>query len=457
MAEHVVTLPLAFRQRMEETLGKSYPDFLNSMTQPTPTSIRINPQKRYAPQDVPNIPWTQYGHYLRERPAFTLDPLFHAGTYYVQEASSMFLEQAINQSIDLSKPIRALDLCAAPGGKSTHLLSLLNDQSLLVSNEVIRSRAGILSENIQKWGKHNVMVTNSDPEHFQRLSGFFDLIVVDAPCSGEGLFRKDPDSMKEWSPDHVTLCANRQKRILSDVWPALSENGILIYCTCTFNSLENEDNLNWLSLHHEVEFLPLDIPSAWGIEKVIFDKMIGYRFYPHRVQGEGFFISIIRKKEETKSVRIKSGRNVFTSPSKKIVDQISQWVAEPITKAFLQFNETILMIPEGMTDAVEFLSQNLRVVEAGTALASIKHTKFIPEHALALSVHLEKKAFPILDVDHENALHYLRKENLTIEGKTRGFALVCYLGTPLGWMNILENRMNNLYPLNWRIRMANIG
>ena len=457
MSEHVVSLPKAFRQRMEEKLGASFPDFLKSLEQPAPTSIRINPEKKKLIQAIQTVPWSSTGGYLKERPLFTLDPLFHAGTYYVQEASSMFLEQAVRQSVDLSQPLKVLDLCAAPGGKSTHLLSLLNSQSFLVSNEVIRSRAGILAENLQKWGHHNVMVTNSDPEHFQRITGLFDLIVVDAPCSGEGLFRKDPDAMREWSPDHVALCASRQKRILHEVWPALKENGILIYCTCTFNQFENEDNMNWLASEHEVEFMDVRCESDWGIERVALDQMIGYRFYPHRLMGEGFFTSVIRKKEETKAVRIKNSRNVFSSPVKKVIEQVSLWVSDPAHKLFLQFNSTILMIPEGMLEAFEFLSQNLRVVEVGTALASLKHEKLIPEHALALSQHLEKSAFSILDVDHENALRYLRKENLTMDGQSRGYALICYQGVPLGWVNVLENRMNNLYPLNWRIRMASNG
>ncbi len=190
---------------MQQMLGQSWPAFRGVHTQPSPVSLRINPARTFALASSAAIPWTQYGYYLQERPVFTLDPALHAGAYYVQEASSMFLEQAVRQHVPTDEPVRVLDLCAAPGGKSTHLASLLNAESLLVSNEVIRSRASILAENIQKWGSNNVVVTNNDPEDFTKLSGFFDVIVVDAPCSGEGLFRKDAGAMTEWSEDAVAF------------------------------------------------------------------------------------------------------------------------------------------------------------------------------------------------------------------------------------------------------------
>src|SRR5260221_14470615 len=222
-----VFFPHVFAQRMQMQLQQYWKEFLSAHEQPSPNSIRINPLKINR-KELENIPWTDFGYYLEQRPSFTFDPLFHAGSYYVQEASSMFLEQALKQTVDLSRPLKVLDLCAAPGGKSTHLLSLLNDQSLLVSNETIRSRATVLSENIQKWGSNNVVVTNNDPEDFQRLEGFFDVIVVDAPCSGEGLFRKDPNAVNEWSEEHIELCVVRQQRIINQVWPSLKKNGVLI-------------------------------------------------------------------------------------------------------------------------------------------------------------------------------------------------------------------------------------
>ncbi len=190
--------------------------------------------------------WSSNGFYLQQRPSFTLDPLFHAGAYYVQEASSMFLEEALKQTVDLSQSIKVLDLCAAPGGKSTLIQSVINDTSLLVSNEVIKTRVNVLSENITKWGAANVIVTNNDAKDFQRLPDYFDVIVVDAPCSGSGLFRKDPDAIREWSEQNVQLCSQRQQRILADVLPALKDDGVLIYSTCSYSQEEDEAIADWL-------------------------------------------------------------------------------------------------------------------------------------------------------------------------------------------------------------------
>ena len=246
------------------------------------------------------IPWTQYGYYLKERPSFTFDPLFHAGCYYVQEASSMFLEQALKQTVDLTQPLKVLDLCAAPGGKSTHIQSLISKDSLLVSNEVIRSRANVLKDNIIKWGCQNVMVTNNDPKDFSRLEGYFDVIVVDAPCSGSGLFRKEPEAINEWSENNVALCGQRQQRIVADIWPALKENGILIYSTCSYSKEEDEDIVSWITANFELESEKLKVESEWGItETEISTDIFSYRFWPDKVNGEGFFIACFQKAGET--------------------------------------------------------------------------------------------------------------------------------------------------------------
>src|SRR6266850_2410765 len=272
--------PPLFEEKIRPQLSGDWEAFLASHQISPPVSIRINPKKSTAIHP-PRIPWTDYGYYLNARPSFTLDPAFHTGAYYVQDASSMFLEQAVKQSLTLSKSLRVLDLCAAPGGKSTHLLSLIGPGSLLVANEVIGSRATTLSENIQKWGHANAIVTNNDPHDFQRLPGYFDAVVVDAPCSGEGLFRKDPEAMNEWSPGAVDLCSQRQRRILHDIWPSLKQNGILVYCTCTYNEKENEDNLRWLQQQKGLESIELVISPSWGIQKTMKGNIAGYRFYPH--------------------------------------------------------------------------------------------------------------------------------------------------------------------------------
>jgi 16S rRNA C967 or C1407 C5-methylase (RsmB/RsmF family)/NOL1/NOP2/fmu family ribosome biogenesis protein len=446
------SLPKEFEERMHNELGSGFDSFLESLQRPSPVSIRLNPDK---PSTIQGeiIPWTRYGRYLTERPIFTLDPALHAGAYYVQEASSMLLEQALVQSTDLTKPLRVLDLCAAPGGKSTHLLSLINSNSLLVSNEVIRSRSAILSENIQKWGHANVVVSCNDPEDFQRLEGFFDVIVIDAPCSGEGLFRKDPDAMTEWSTDNVQLCSQRQRRILSDVLPALKEGGILIYSTCTFNEQENENNLTWLAQEDAFTFLPLSLNQSWGVETIQKENAVGYRCYPHLVKGEGFFISVMQKKTSTKQSRIKS-KSRFTFASKKIIEQLQDWVHPSDQFDFIQQDNLLIMLPISLKEEIEFLQGQLHIVTKGTAMAEVKHEKFIPEHAFALSINLHEENFQTVNLNLDQALQFLRKEAFMLDDSRKGFALVKYQKYSLGWVNLLGNRLNNLYPTAWRIRMG---
>ena len=273
------------------------------------TSVRLNPAKVKIENLKLNItsviPWSSQGFYLSERPSFTLDPLFHAGTYYVQEASSMFLEAVLKQTVDLSQSIKVLDLCAAPGGKSTLIQSVISADSLLVSNEVIKARVNILAENMTKWGAANVIVTNNDPKDLQRLQNYFDVIVADAPCSGSGLFRKDTDAIKEWSENNVALCAHRQQRILADIMPSLKDGGVLIYSTCSYSQQEDEDIVDWLVEEFEVDSLPLLVDAGWGIVETISEKSgsFGYRFYPDKVKGEGFFIAAFKKPESMQSIR----------------------------------------------------------------------------------------------------------------------------------------------------------
>jgi 16S rRNA C967 or C1407 C5-methylase (RsmB/RsmF family)/NOL1/NOP2/fmu family ribosome biogenesis protein len=444
--------PQDFIKREQAQLGDQWNDFVKAHQQPSPISIRYNAFKSSLPFHLQKVPWTRNGVYLSERPSFTLDPSFHAGKYYVQEASSMFLEQAFTQSNDLSKALNVLDLCAAPGGKSTHLLNLINDESLLVSNEVIQSRAAILSENLQKWGLSNVVVTNNDPKDFQRLPGFFDVIVVDAPCSGEGLFRKDPEAAKEWSQDNVALCAKRQRRILNDVWPALKTGGILIYSTCTYNEFENEENIHWLQQEFNVEPVRLNIDETWSIHAIETPSFFGYRFFPHRVKGEGFFISVLRKLDEQPESRL-STKNIFTEPSKKIKDQLAEWVVRSDQKIFINRNDRVQFFPKGKNAEIEFIVKNLHVVLAGTFIATIKHDKLIPEHGLALSVELNRKMFNTIPLEKMEALQYLRKESISFIPNKKGFALITFEDMPLGWVNVLDNRLNNMYPSEWRIRM----
>ena len=423
------------------------------------TSVRVNPYKpsvvsrESSVGDVSHasrlplheeIPWTEYGYYLKSRPSFTFDPLFHAGCYYVQEASSMFLEQALKQTVDLSQPLNVLDLCAAPGGKSTHLLSLISKESLLVSNEVIRSRANILTDNIVKWGCSNVIVTNNDPRDFQRLENYFDVIVVDAPCSGSGLFRRDADAIEEWSEQNVALCSQRQQRILADVLPALKNGGVLIYSTCSYSKEEDELICEWLRNELIINNEELIISPEWNIVQ----SEGGYRFWPDKVKGEGFFIACFRKTgdndEEIYLRKIKPEK--FSVREMEILNKN----VNAADLAFLRHEEIIYAVPEKLLADISFLSSKLRVVNCGTRIGEIIKDKLIPDHGLALSSIISEK-IQKLEVDQEQAIQYLKKKEIRLETDKRGWTLVTHQGHPLGWINILPNRINNYYPKELRI------
>ena len=423
------------------------------------TSVRVNPYKpsvvsrESSVGDVSDasrltihekIPWTEYGYYLKTRPSFTFDPLFHAGCYYVQEASSMFLEQALKQTVDLSQPLNVLDLCAAPGGKSTHLLSLISKESLLVSNEVIRSRANILTDNIVKWGCSNVVVTNNDPRDLQRLENYFDVIVVDAPCSGSGLFRRDPEAIDEWSEQNVALCSQRQQRILADVLPSLKNGGVLIYSTCSYSKEEDEEIGDWLKSGLKVESLKLKVEENWGIVQ----SEGGYRFWPDKVKGEGFFIACFKKTgdndEEIYLRKIKPEK--FSVREMEILNKN----VNAADLAFLRHEEINYAVPEKLLADISFLSSKLRVVNCGTRIGEIIKDKLIPDHGLALSSIISEK-IQKLELDQEQAIQYLKKKEIRLETDKRGWTLVTHQGHPLGWINILPNRINNYYPKELRI------
>lgn len=399
------------------------------------------------------ISWTQYGFYLPERPSFTFDPLFHAGCYYVQEASSMFLEQALKQTVDLSHPLKVLDLSAAPGGKSTHLQSLITADSLLVSNEVIRSRAMVLKDNIIKWGCSNVMVTNNDPKDFARLPAFFDVMVVDAPCSGSGLFRRDPEAIHEWSLNNVQLCSQRQQRILADAWPALKEDGVLIYSTCSYSVEEDEEILDWIGNELGAVSLQLAVPAEWNIVEVQGQSgAYGYRFWPDRVKGEGFFIACFRKTSGDQESRLKL-KNKPEAASRNEVAVLNRWMrAEGFD--FIKHEQTAYAWPAALTADLSILLQQLRVVYSGVRAGELLRDKLVPDHALALSG-LVSDAIAITPLDAAAAILYLQRKELHTRPATTGWQLVSFAGQPLGWINALPNRINNYYPKELRILKDN--
>lgn len=467
-----------------------------------PTSIRLNPRKTtlnseedyqysIAPHNVEQlVPWCEAGRYLEVRPAFTYEPAFHAGAYYVQEASSMFLEQAVRtilKNADFSeKPPKVLDLCAAPGGKSTHLLALLPEESLLVSNEVIRSRAMILAENIAKWGAPNNIITRNDPKDFGQLRHFFDLIVADLPCSGEGMFRKDRASRSEWSLDNVRLCAARQRRIVHDIWEALRPGGWLIYSTCTFNTEENEDNVRSLAEELGAKITLIPTEKEWDIVGALKHSIPAYRFFPHRTAGEGFFLALMQKNGEATEAndllkKHKDHRqptktpepikNLLTNPERFIfrMDKNTPGkngnekhgnpkYAEANAKAKHTADNkeragSWFALPKTHEETYSLLSEHLNILSAGIPLGEFKGTDFTPSAALALSTALNLEAYPIVELSYEQAISYLEREAIPMpEGSPRGYLLVTFRNMPLGFVKNIGNRANNLYPQEWRIR-----
>jgi len=445
----------AFLRQMQEILPEDNSSFIEAINGEVPISVRINPYKNSQldlPFDQP-IPWTSEGHYLKKRPIFTLDPSFHAGAYYVQEASSMFIEQAIKQLVDLDSTVRALDLCAAPGGKSTLVSSLLNEESLLVSNEVIGSRYKILIENMHKWGNSNQLIINHDVKDLGHLNGFFNLILVDAPCSGEGLFRKDKKARSEWSENNVALCAARQKRILAEASELLAPDGILIYSTCTYNEHENEQNAAWIEETLGLECQKINTEKSWGLT----EKKFGYQAYPHKCKGEGFYMSVFKaesnRSENKMKLKSKGGKTLEilnAKESEKVAGFLHKPEAYTIYRNHL---DELCFFPKALKREFQFVCQSLYRYHAGTPMGTFKHNKLIPNHAFALSNGI-KHTFPKLDLNKTTAISYLRKETLPVpEENGQGWHLMCYQGLKLGWGKVLKDRINNYFPKNLRIRM----
>ncbi|MDD2289313.1 MAG: rRNA cytosine-C5-methyltransferase [Bacteroidales bacterium] len=430
-----------FRNMMEAALlpGEVSP-LLAALESTPPVSIRQHIRK--APGELfpgsDPVPWCPTGRYLEERPVFTLDPRFHAGAYYVQEASGMSLWQLAPYLSAITSP-RVLDACAAPGGKSTLLLDILPQNGLLVSNEVIRTRVPILAENLARWGYGNVVVTQNDPADLGRLTEYFDVVVADVPCSGEGLFRKEPESRKKWSPAVVALCVSRQRRILSDLWPCLRQGGLLLYSTCTFNRMEDEEQVDWIRDHLGARLL-------LGPEK----------YLPHRIRGEGFFMALLEKTGTCHTGPGKSlppgGGKKGGSPSRVPADApqhlegpYSWYMKGPFLKAF----------PQELIPQAELLESMLNVFHSGIAVATKKGKDWVPRADLALALDLKKEAYPVFRVNREQAVAFLRRDPLVFpDGTERGYLLLTYNDLPLGFVKNLGMRSNNLHPVSRRIFLS---
>lgn len=449
-------LPAAFELRMKTQLGREADSFFKALDQPAPVSIRLHPDKTAGqiPETLRSIiqekvEWCPEGYFLAQRPVFTLDPYYQGGAYYVQEASSMFIGHILKQ-ITNDRPVRVLDLCAAPGGKSSLAASVLPAGSLLVSNEVIRARASVLKENMLRWGKGNTVVTNNDPADFSAFEGAFDILLVDAPCSGEGMFRKDPASISEWNENNLLICRDRQKRILSDIWKTLKPGGYLIYSTCTYNPGENEEILEWLCQEFQAKSLPVSMP---------FDSVTpgssttyGYHFYPHKTTGEGFFCGLIRK-EDGEEFRPKKNKKQKTIQTFRIPPEISSLLTDNSELTAQNEENRIIVLPTAHDEFIGQLRSELRVLAYGCETAELYNRKIKLLHPLALSTWLNKSACCCYETELPDALRFLKKEDIQVDAKAGEWILITYRNIALGWGKNLGNRLNNYLPKEWRIRM----
>lgn len=416
-----LALPPDFVTLMRDHLGDPQAEVLfEGLAQEPVVSVRLNPRKTAARLAAAPVPWCAEAYYFDERPPFTFDPLLHAGAYYVQEASSMYLDEVLRRHLPEGALV-ALDLCAAPGGKSTLLRSRLADDCLLVSNEPVRARSQVLAENLTKWGHPACVVTQNLPEDFTHLADTFDLLVADVPCSGEGMFRKDEEALREWSLENVDLCWHRQRDILQTIWPTLKAGGLLVYSTCTFNRLEDEDNAHWIA-------------STLGA-----DLLEERHFLPGRDRGEGFYIAALRKR---------GTRVSFPEPPLPKPTPIASLLGD---FCLLKTPAEHWALPLRHAALMQKLRRTMRVLVNGVQVAELKGRDWLPAHALALSSSYVRGTYPEAELSYAEAIAYLRREALRIDAP-RGILLLTFQGLPLGFAKSVGSRANNLYPQEWRIR-----
>jgi 16S rRNA C967 or C1407 C5-methylase (RsmB/RsmF family)/NOL1/NOP2/fmu family ribosome biogenesis protein len=449
-----MSLPEKFVERVCRDMGAEQGEALcHSLLADMPTSIRLNPRKPFAQPEGESVPWNKYGRYLAVRPSFTLDVGFNAGTYYVQEAGSQFVGHIL-EGMDI-EGARLLDMCAAPGGKTTLYSTLVGEQGLVVANEIVRNRAAILADNVRKWGVGNVVVTNNEPRHIAAFENWFDIVAVDAPCSGEGMFRKDEQAREEWSEGNVKMCAARQAEILDEAWRTLADGGLLIYSTCTFNHDENEGTIRALAERVEGEIESAEeihCPEDWGIVCGREGVWQTFRFYPHRTKSEGFFAAVARKKEGVvRRQSPKPRRKIFALPAKGDVEELSRWVDDGAEMAFRQIGDTLYGYHRSVVDDVVALSEVLSVIYSGVCMGQIFKRKLRPEHALALFVGMNDAAVPSVEVSEADALDYLRRQDISASQFEEGINRVMYRGVAIGFVKRIGARCNNMYPKDLRI------
>jgi len=445
-----------FETMMKGRLDDSRYEVYKRALDANPTvSVRHNPFKKDKVLELSctvlsstddSVEWCKEGYYLSERPDFITDPLLHGGAYYVQDAASMFVDQIVRQYI--KEPVNMLDLCAAPGGKSTVLRAALPQGSLLICNEPVRQRAMVLMENMQKQGHPDVIVTNDMPRDFQRCDMYFDAILADVPCSGEGMFRKDPNAITEWSPENVNNSAKLQREIIADIWQQLNPGGLLIYSTCTFNNMEDEDNVRWICENLGASVLPVDIKPEWNIINPS-ETLPCYLFVPGFTRGEGQFMAVLRKDgngHTSGTMRRSQKKNENILDLSYLLSKDTEWM-------FTKNNKGIISaIPQRWWHLYQRIEKNLRIVSVGITLGEIKGKDLVPDEALALSIELNRAVFPTVELSYDDAIKYLHRDNINLPTDTpRGLVIVKYRNLPLGFVKNIGNRCNNLYPKEWRI------
>ncbi len=424
-----------FIKQIQDKLGENSSLFLESLNHEVPTSIRVNKLKNNPTLDLEKVLWSNFGYYLKKTHSFVLDPLWHIGKYYVQEASSMSLEMAF---LEIKKqtgntPLKILDLCAAPGGKSTYITQLMNENDVLVSNEIDKSRVKILKENIRKNGHHQCVVTNKSSDDFGNLGEYFDVVIIDAPCSGEGMFRKDPQALEHWSLNNVNLCVERQNNILNNASNCLKENGYLIYSTCTFNEEENEKQIQKL-IHSGYEPIEFELNNNCDFQ---------HRFWFHLKKGEGFYLALLQKrKSDVKAKELKLRINF---------EKISEPILKDMEKFIFSKNKfKIEAITEEIINLYKYLPFEPEI--SGIETHQIKnlfvgYSSYLPFAAAYNSKYLE----PIL-LNENQVLDYFKGNAVNNEFKQNGWVNLVFNGHILGIGKAVNQRINNHFPTEWQIK-----
>ena len=441
-----VNLPEAFIEQLQSLLPDEWKALAEAITTTEPSvAVRVNVARGVGvPEGARRVPWCEQGFYLADRPSFTFDTDWHAGRYYVQDASSMFIAHVIKHLVH--GPVRYLDLCAAPGGKTTAAIQALPPRSLVVANEIVPPRARVLADNVIRWGHPRCVVTSNAPAQIGKLTHFFDVIAADVPCSGEGMMRKDDEAVAQWSPALVEQCAQRQREILTDAWAALRPGGLLIYSTCTYNRQENEEIADFIVNQLGATSLEIPIEPSWNIHPAIGSECHCYRFMPHRVDGEGLFMAAFSKdgNNPRQDIRVKD------KSAKKCDETVKNWLSVPNDYIIDQQGDLVIAVPQDVSREVAALRSTLNVLHAGVELATVMGRKTVPHQALAMSLARAENTFSTCEVDYAMALRYLRGESITIDAP-RGYVLIAHQGAVLGFANNLGNRANNLYPKSQRI------